>query len=88
MTPDSAIELVREAAWLGLLVAAPALAVSLAVGLVTSLLQAVTQVQEQTLHYVPRLILVAATVLALLPWTMDRLADFALHLFRSIPGTS
>ena len=86
MSPDLAVDLVREAAYLGLLVAAPALIVSLVAGLAISLLQAVTQMQEQTLSFAPRMLLVAATALLLMPWTLDRLAEYASTLYRGIPA--
>lgn len=86
MTTDLAVDLVRQATALGLLLAAPALAASLAIGLVMSLLQAVTQVHEQTLSFAPRLIVVAAVVLALLPWSITRLVEYASTLFHEIPS--
>ncbi|MSR57141.1 MAG: flagellar biosynthesis protein FliQ [Planctomycetaceae bacterium] len=86
MSTDTAVDLVRQATTLGLLLAAPALVMSLAIGLVVSLLQAVTQIHEQTLSFVPRLIVVAVVVLLLLPWSISRLVDYTTTLYREIPS--
>lgn len=85
MNTDTAVDLVRQATTMGLLLAAPALVVSLAIGLVMSLLQAVTQIHEQTLSFVPRLIVVVVVVLLMLPWTIARLVDYSTTLYQDIP---
>ena len=75
------IHLAAEALWLILLLSMPPLLASLAVGLIVSLLQALTQVQEQTLTFVPKII---ATILALMlsaSWMLGRLVEFANHAF-------
>jgi flagellar biosynthetic protein FliQ len=87
MTADIAIDLVRQATLLGLIVAAPVLVASVVVGLVVGILQAVTQVQEQTLSFVPRLVVVALTMLLMLPWSIERLVEFSATLYRGIPST-
>jgi len=63
-----------------------ALVVALGVGLVISLVQAVTQIQEQTLSFVPKLVAVAATFLVALPWTLQLLVKYTTELFRSLPS--
>ncbi|MFN0053296.1 MAG: flagellar biosynthesis protein FliQ [Planctomycetales bacterium] len=85
MSAESAVDLVRQATWLALVLGAPALIVSIAVGLLFSVLQAATQVQEQTLSFVPRLIAVVVTLLVLLPWSLQRLVDYSTTLFQEIP---
>ena len=87
MDLDGAIELVREATYVALLVGAPVLIVSMAVGLVISILQAVTQVQEQTLNMVPKILLMTVTMLIVLPWVIQRIMDYATNLFHEIPST-
>ena len=77
MTLDQATELVRHMLVLTLLVAAPVLAAGLVVGLVISLLQAVTQIQEQTVALIPKLIAMAACVALLLPWMGQHVIEFA-----------
>lgn len=85
MTTDTAVDLVREALFLGLMIAAPPLLVSIAIGLAVGIGQAVTQIQEQSLSFVPRLVVVALAVLLMLPWTIDRLVDYATNLYREAP---
>lgn len=85
MNPDSSIDLLREALQLGLLVAAPLLAVSLLVGLVVGVLQTITQVQEQTLSFVPKLVAMAIAALVMLPWSIDRIVEYSATLYREIP---
>jgi flagellar biosynthetic protein FliQ len=87
MDLDSAIELVREATSVALLVAAPVLIVSLVVGLAISILQAVTQIQEQTLNLVPKILVMTVAMLLLLPWVIQRIVDYATALFQGIPST-
>ena len=85
MNPASAIDLLREALQLGLLVAAPMLAVSLLVGLVVGVLQTVTQVQEQTLSFVPKLVAMTLAAILMLPWSIDRIVEYSATLYRDIP---
>jgi len=75
------VELVREGLLTGLVVIAPVLAVGLGVGLVCGLAQAATGVQEPLLGLVPRLAAMAATILLLLPWAVERLADMLRDCF-------
>jgi flagellar biosynthetic protein FliQ len=87
MDLDAATELVREATYVALIVCAPVLIVSLVVGLAISLLQAVTQMQEQTLNLVPKILLMTVTMLVVLPWVIQRIMDYASTLFHEIPST-
>ncbi len=87
MDLDSASDLVREATYVALIVGAPVLIVSMVVGLAISILQAVTQIQEQTLNLVPKIILMTATMLILLPWVIQRIVDYSITLFHEIPST-
>jgi flagellar biosynthetic protein FliQ len=80
------IDLARNAVMLALLLAGPFLAVALVVGLVVSVLQAVTQIQEQTLAFVPKLVGVSAVFLLALPWIIQLLVKYTTELFRSIPS--
>lgn len=86
MTHQLVVDLARSAISTALLVAAPMLAVALIVGLLVSIIQAVTQIQEQTLAFVPKLIAVAAVFLVALPWIMQTLVKYTTELFRSIPS--
>jgi len=69
------VELVRQALVAGLLVAAPALLVAFAVGSLMGLVQAATGIHEQVVGLVPRLVAVAAALVALAPWMLERMAD-------------
>ncbi|NBS94051.1 MAG: flagellar biosynthetic protein FliQ [Betaproteobacteria bacterium] len=85
MTADTVVDLGRQAMELMLYVAAPPLLTSLAVGLVISILQAATQINEQTLSFIPKFI---ATFLALVlagSWMISMITDFIRRLYGSIP---
>lgn len=79
-------DLARNAAMVALIVSAPMLAVALLVGLLVSILQTVTQIQEQTLTFVPKLIAVAATFLVALPWVLQLLMRYTTELYRGLPA--
>ncbi len=86
MTPQMVVAIGREALTVTLLVAAPMLGFGLAVGLVISIFQAVTQINEMTLTFVPKILAVAAAVLIFLPWMINTLTDFGRHMFALIPS--
>ena len=86
MTADQAIELARHALLIALILAAPVLGVALLIGLVTSALQTATQMHDQTLSFVPRLVIVMLIALLTLPWGLEMLVDYSADLFRSIPS--
>lgn len=83
MTEAEAIDLGRRALMITLTVSAPILFVGMAVGLVISILQAVTQVQEQTLSFVPKIIAMILAVGFLLPWIAQQLMAFSRDMFFS-----
>ena len=80
------VDLARNAIMLALLIAGPMLVVALLVGLTVSVLQAVTQIQEQTLAFVPKLVGVSVVFLLALPWVMQLLVKYTTELFRSLPS--
>jgi flagellar biosynthetic protein FliQ len=80
------VDLARNAIMLALLISGPMLVVALLVGLTVSVLQAVTQIQEQTLAFVPKLIGVSAVFLLALPWVLQLLVKYTTELFRSLPS--
>ena len=86
MSPQLVVDLARNAIMLALLVSAPMLIVALVLGLLVSIVQAVTQIQEQTLAFVPKLVGVAAVFLIALPWILQTLIRYTTELFRSIPS--
>lgn len=85
MTPDYALSLAQEALQTALLVGAPILGLSLAAGLLISLFQATTQINEASLQFIPKVL--AAVVGAVLfgPWMLATLVDFAHRLISSLP---
>lgn len=79
------LQLGREALVVVLLVSAPPLGAALAIGLVTGVLQAATQVQEQTLGVVPRLVAVLGVLAIAAPWIGARVVRFAAHCLELVP---
>lgn len=77
---------VKQAIEVTLMVATPLLATALVVGVLVSLIQAVTQIQEQTLTFVPKLAAVAIVLFAFVPWFLARLTDFLVQSLQRIPG--
>jgi flagellar biosynthetic protein FliQ len=86
MTPEAVIELVQQALEVTLLVSAPLLLAALVTGLVVSVFQAATQINEMTLSFIPKLIAVFAAVVLAGPWMVSVLVDFTRRLLGSIPG--
>ena len=80
MTGDG-IDAIRMALMYTLLLSAPVLGAGLIIGLVVSLVQAVTQIQEQTLSFVPKIAAMLLVAVALMAWLMTKLADFAVEMF-------
>ena len=83
VTLDSATELIRQTLILALLVSAPMLLIGLVVGVVVSLVQAVTQIQEQTLTFVPKIAAMVAAAILLMPWIGNRLLEYSAAMFLS-----
>jgi flagellar biosynthetic protein FliQ len=86
MTVEYILALGREAISLTLMIAAPMLLLGLIVGVTISILQAVTQIQEMTLTFVPKIIAVAVALLVFLPWIISRLVIFTTQLYGNIPN--
>jgi flagellar biosynthetic protein FliQ len=84
MTADTIIRIGREALLLVLLISAGPMLVSVLVGLVVSLFQATTQIQEQTLTYVPKLVAVFLTLAIAGPWMLTQAVRFAAMILESI----
>lgn len=85
MTPEAVINIGRQAMETTLLVSAPVLGISLIVGVVVSLFQAVTQIQEVTLAFIPKILAVMITMLLFFPWMLNIMMTFANHVFMGIP---
>lgn len=85
MTPESVMALGYEAMKLSLLLGAPLLLVALVTGLLISLFQAATQINEMTLSFIPKLLAVFATLVIAGPWMLGIVLDYMHNLFSSIP---
>ena len=86
MSDTDVIQLATQALWTATKIAAPILIVSMVIGTVISLLQAVTQVQEMTLTFVPKLLGIAVVLVVSGGWMLAQLTDFTRQLFESIPN--
>lgn len=85
MTDNAVVHLAVETMILALKLAAPVLVVSLAIGFAVSLLQSITQIQEVTLSFVPKLLGVVAVILLTGHWMLGQAVDFTHHLFDILP---
>ena len=85
MTPESVMAMGYEAMKVSLLLAAPLLLVALITGLIISLFQAATQINEMTLSFIPKLLAVFATLVIAGPWMLNLILDYMRQLFSSIP---
>lgn len=86
MQPDSAIQLMGQMFWTGLLVCAPVLGVTLAVGLFISIVQVITQVQEMSLTFIPKIVAAVVALVVFGPWMLRKLMLYASDLIRNIPS--
>jgi len=86
MTPAETIDFAREAIWVLLEIAAPAMLTALIVGLAIGLLQALTQIQEMTLVFVPKILAIFAAMLLLLPFMADALNSYMMRTAAHIMG--
>ena len=77
--------LAHQAMYVGLVLAAPLLLVALVVGLVVSLFQAATQINETTLSFIPKLLAIAVTLVIVGPWMLTTMLDYLRHTLTSIP---
>lgn len=85
MTPETVMTMGYQAMKLALMLAAPLLLVALVTGLLISLFQAATQINEMTLSFIPKLLAVFATLVVAGPWMLDTVLDYMRTLFTSIP---
>ena len=85
MTPQMVVSIGREALMLTLMLSGPMLLFGLIVGIAIALFQAVTQIQEMTLTFVPKILAMALALLLFLPWMINLATDFTRHMFELIP---
>jgi flagellar biosynthesis protein FliQ len=86
MHADLALRMLGDLFWTGLLVCAPVLGLTLVVGLAISILQVVTQVQEMSLTFIPKLVVAAISLVVFGPWMLKTLALFSTRLWTGIPS--
>ncbi|MBL8875309.1 MAG: flagellar biosynthetic protein FliQ [Phycisphaerae bacterium] len=81
MIDESMLEMVRQSLVITLKIAAPVLMAGIVIGLIISLIQAVTSIQDQTLSLVPKIVVMVIVAALLLPWILGRLAEYAVEIF-------
>lgn len=86
MTPDFVVGFGRQAIELCLMMALPMLGVGLGVGVTVSIIQAATQIQEQTLTFIPKIVCMFLALLVALPWLIERMTTFTRDLFINLPS--
>jgi len=86
MSPENAIDIGREAIMMMLLASAPILVTGLIVGLLTGIFQAVTQIHEQAISFIPKIVAVVLVVSLLLPWLVNKLVQYSTDLISEIPA--
>ena len=86
MNEAAVLEIGREALWIVLKVTGPVMLAGLAVGLIIALFQALTTIQEMTLTFVPKILVIFATIILLLPYMMTTLVDYGQQLYGRIPN--
>ncbi|HEN8799835.1 TPA: flagellar biosynthesis protein FliQ [Pseudomonas putida] len=85
MTPEIAVDLFRDALWLTTLMVAVLVVPSLLVGLVVAMFQAATQINEQTLSFLPRLLVMLVTLIIAGPWLVQKFMEYITNLYTNIP---
>ncbi len=85
MTPEVAVDLIRDALWLTAVIVGLVVLPSLVVGLIVAMFQAATQINEQTLSFVPRLLVMLLTLIWAGPWLERELMEYTQNLIQNIP---
>ncbi|MFY7877316.1 MAG: flagellar biosynthetic protein FliQ [Pirellula sp.] len=85
MSPNEAIDLVRDAILMSLVVGSPLLVIGMLGGLAIGLIQALTQIQDQTVSTVPKLVAMTLAIVVCLPWLTDRMLEYTSNLLQEIP---
>jgi len=85
MNPSDALDLGRHALLMALMLSVPIIGAGMLVGLIVSIFQSMTQLQEQTLSFVPKIVAMVGVALLLIPWLASLLMEYATHLFGVSP---
>jgi len=83
---SSAVDLVRETLVVAVIIATPMLVVGMGAGLVIGLIQALTQIQDQTVSFVPKILAMAGVMIVCLPWLVSRMLEFTRSVFENAGG--
>ena len=86
MTPESVMTLAQQAMEITVLISAPLLLASLAIGLLVSIFQAATSINEMTLSFIPKLLVVFLVLVLAGPWMIEQILDYMTTLFSNIPA--
>lgn len=86
MNPTDAVSIFQSALWMAIVLAAPMLLFGLVTGLIVSIFQAVTQIQEMTLSFVPKILAVALSLFFFLPWMLGKMVQFTTELITLSAG--
>jgi flagellar biosynthetic protein FliQ len=86
MTEEIVLNLGRDAIWTTVALAAPLLLASLVVGLVVSIFQAVTQINEATLTFIPKMLAIVVVLVVMAPWMTQMITSYTTELFTSLPN--
>lgn len=86
MSSDMAIQISRDALSMVMLIAAPMLGLGLLVGVLVSVFQATTQIQEQTLAFIPKIIAIFVAILVFGPWMLSLMVDYTREIFTNLPN--
>ncbi|RXT15127.1 flagellar biosynthesis protein FliQ [Ammoniphilus sp. CFH 90114] len=84
MSPEGVINLAKNSVYLILLVTAPVVGIGLLVGLLVAVFQATTQIQEQTLAFVPKIVAILVALIIFGPWMLTQLIDYTYHIFNNL----
>ncbi|AYA75431.1 MULTISPECIES: flagellar biosynthesis protein FliQ [Robertmurraya] len=84
MTPDSVITIAEQGIWMVIMICGPLLALALIVGLIVSIFQATTQIQEQTLAFVPKIVAVLLGLVFFGPWMLSHMLSYANEIFTNL----
>jgi flagellar biosynthetic protein FliQ len=85
MNPQQVVDLGRQAIMMGLLISAPVLIVGTLVGLFIGLLQALTQIQDQTVSFVPKIMAMVLVLALCLPWLIQQMVEYSSTLYENVP---
>ena len=88
MTDQTVIDLGTRAMWVAMEISAPALLATLLVGIIVSIFQAATQINEQTLSFIPKILAMTAALVVCGPWILQVMLGFTTEIFNGIPGVT